>query len=161
LIAMKNVELFRWFYQVKESQERSVLTHMDRERLLASDESIYYEISMSIAAYISPEYLSSHDKIPIPRAEIIASLSPEDRWWQYVGWEMNEKGKPGARIADLSSTANPIAHYEQAIDLNLRLMKWRQWPDMLLSNIQETKCLLLGMGTLGCAVARTLLGMMN
>jgi ubiquitin-like modifier-activating enzyme ATG7 len=71
------------------------------------------------------------------------------------------RGKAGARVADLSTTSNPLSHYQQAIDLNLKLMKWRQWPSMLLPEIQSTKCLLLGMGTLGCAVARTLLGKLS
>lgn len=44
------------------------------------------------------------------------------------------------------------------MDLNLRLMKWRMWPSLDTGMLQGTRCLLLGSGTLGCAVARALLG---
>lgn len=46
----------------------------------------------------------------------------------------------------------------QAVDLNLRLMKWRLWPSLDTDGLSYTRCLLLGAGTLGCAVARALLG---
>jgi molybdopterin/thiamine biosynthesis adenylyltransferase len=46
----------------------------------------------------------------------------------------------------------------QAVDLNLRLMKWRLWPSLDTTRLANTRCLLLGAGTLGCAVARALLG---
>jgi ubiquitin-like modifier-activating enzyme ATG7 len=36
-------------------------------------------------------------------------------------------------------------------------MKWRQAPDLNLSILEQTSCLLLGAGSLGCQVARNLL----
>lgn len=47
--------------------------------------------------------------------------------------------------------------YEESVDLNLKLMKWRLLPEIDLEIIKNSKYLLLGSGTLGCSVARNLL----
>ena len=76
-----------------------------------------------------------------------------------VGWEKNEKGTGfGPRIANLRSSMDPSHLAASSVDLNLKLMKWRLLPDIDLDTIKHTKCLLLGSGTLGCNVARCLLG---
>ena len=54
-------------------------------------------------------------------------------------------GDGGCRLAD------------QAVDLNLKLMRWRILPGLDLDKVANTRCLLLGAGTLGCYVARTLM----
>jgi len=75
-----------------------------------------------------------------------------------VGWQPNDRGKPGPRVTDTSSVHDTKKIMSQAVDLNVRLMKWRMWPDLDTELLSSTRCLLLGAGTLGCAVARTLMG---
>ena len=76
-----------------------------------------------------------------------------------VGWEKNEKGTGyGPRMVNLRSTMDPSHLAATSVDLNLKLMKWRLLPDIDLDKIKTTRCLLLGSGTLGCNVARCLLG---
>ncbi|KAF8317660.1 E1-like protein-activating [Clavulina sp. PMI_390] len=74
-----------------------------------------------------------------------------------TGWERNAAGKLGPRLADLAPMMDPTHLAEQAVDLNLKLMRWRILPALDLERVAETKCLLLGAGTLGCFVARALM----
>lgn len=64
----------------------------------------------------------------------------------------------GPRLANMKSSMDPKKLAESSVDLNLKLMKWRLVPSLDLDKIANTKCLLLGSGTLGCNVARCLLG---
>ena len=64
----------------------------------------------------------------------------------------------GPRRMDLSSLMDAAKLAEASADLNLKLMRWRAIPALDTSLLQGTRCLLLGAGTLGCSVARTLLG---
>uniref|UniRef100_A0A8B9L381 Ubiquitin-like modifier-activating enzyme ATG7 n=1 Tax=Astyanax mexicanus TaxID=7994 RepID=A0A8B9L381_ASTMX len=75
-----------------------------------------------------------------------------------VGWEKNPKGAMGPRIVNLSECMDPKRLAESSVDLNLKLMRWRLVPSLDLDKVVSTKCLLLGAGTLGCNVARTLMG---
>ncbi|KAI0922572.1 hypothetical protein AcV5_009509 [Taiwanofungus camphoratus] len=77
---------------------------------------------------------------------------------QAVGWEKNVQGKLGPRVADLAPMMDPTRLADQAVDLNLKLMRWRILPALDLDRVARTRCLLLGAGTLGCYVARTLMG---
>ncbi|XP_054163374.1 ubiquitin-like modifier-activating enzyme ATG7 [Oppia nitens] len=82
---------------------------------------------------------------------------PDIETIECVGWEKNENNKLLPRIVDLSAIMDPIRLADNAVDLNLKLMRWRLVPSLDLDTITKTKCLLLGSGTLGCSVGRTLL----
>ena len=58
-------------------------------------------------------------------------------------------------VDSISKTYCSLA--DQAVDLNLKLIKWRIAPGLDLEKIKNTKCLLLGAGTLGSYVARNLM----
>jgi len=75
-----------------------------------------------------------------------------------TGWERNGKQELKPRIANLAEYMDPAHLADQAVDLNLKLMKWRLAPDLNLDVIKNTKCLLLGAGTLGSYVSRNLMG---
>jgi len=75
-----------------------------------------------------------------------------------TGWERNLNGELRARTANLAEYMDPARLADQAVDLNLKLMKWRISPNLELDAIKNTKCLLLGAGTLGSYVSRNLMG---
>ena len=59
---------------------------------------------------------------------------------------------------DLKGMFNPETIAENAVDLNINLMKWRMCPMLNTDIIRNQKYLLVGAGTLGCHVSRALLG---
>ena len=63
-----------------------------------------------------------------------------------LGWEAGPKGRPGARQVNLGPTMDPRRLAESAVDLNLRLMRWRAVPDLDTGRLAATRCLLLGAG---------------
>lgn len=75
-----------------------------------------------------------------------------------TGWERNDQNKIVSRTVDLASYLDPTRLADQAVDLNLKLIKWRISPSIDLDTIKHTSCLLLGAGTLGSYVARNLMG---
>ncbi|RDW58064.1 hypothetical protein BP6252_13475 [Coleophoma cylindrospora] len=74
-----------------------------------------------------------------------------------TGWERNSAGKLSPKITDLAQYMDPQRLADQSVDLNLKLMKWRIAPELDLEKVKETKCLLLGAGTLGTFVSRGLM----
>ncbi|KAL6464784.1 hypothetical protein MHYP_G00271010 [Metynnis hypsauchen] len=88
----------------------------------------------------------------------LPSLSQSAACPKSVGWEKNPKGAMGPRSVNLSECMDPKRLAESSVDLNLKLMRWRLVPSLDLDKVVSTKCLLLGAGTLGCNVARTLMG---
>ena len=75
----------------------------------------------------------------------------------FLGWELNGKGKSQAKSIDLRPQLDPYSLAASAVDLNLKLMRWRMLPDINLDVITSTRCLLLGAGTLGSQLSRNLL----
>jgi ubiquitin-like modifier-activating enzyme ATG7 len=75
-----------------------------------------------------------------------------------TGWERTESGKLTSRTVDLAAYMDPTRLADQAVDLNLKLIKWRIAPTINLDVVKDTKCLLLGAGTLGSYVSRNLMG---
>lgn len=45
---------------------------------------------------------------------------------------------------DVSGVLSPVQLSDQAVDLNLRLMRWRAAPGLDVNTLAQTKCLLLG-----------------
>lgn len=76
---------------------------------------------------------------------------------QALGWERNTKGQLTSRSINLSSAMDQTKLAANAVDLNLKLMRWRLLPNLQLEQVAQTKCLLFGAGTLGCNVARNLM----
>ncbi|GAA5885007.1 hypothetical protein JCM16303_006514 [Sporobolomyces ruberrimus] len=86
-----------------------------------------------------------------------SSASVESKMPSVVGWEKNPQGSLGPRMADLGPLMDPVRLADQAVDLNLQLMRWRILPELDLDKVKKTRCLVLGAGTLGCYVSRTLM----
>lgn len=88
-------------------------------------------------------------------------LPNDNRISGVTGWErsISDPNKIAPiKVTDISTLIDPIHLASQAGELNLKLMKWRLVPDLDLSVVSKTSCLLVGSGTLGCNVLRILLG---
>ncbi|KAF8375908.1 atg-7 [Pristionchus pacificus] len=95
---------------------------------------------------------------PSWRFNIGVSSPVSSRPSKVVGWERNEKNEQKPSSVDLSKQFHPHKLMEQAVDLNVSLIKWRLVPQLETTKFSQLKCLLLGAGTLGCNVARSLIG---
>ena len=62
------------------------------------------------------------------------------------GWEANKRGAVRPRHMDLGAFLDPRQLAESAVDLNLRLMRWRVADGLDLDRLAATSCLLLGAG---------------
>ena len=109
----------------------------------------------TVDAALPPTSLVLSVNVPPPPEGLVAQGAPLPA---AVGWEKNANGNLGPRLMDLSAQMDPYALAEASVDLNLRLMKWRQMPSLEIERVGATRCLLMGAGTLGCAVARCLIG---
>ncbi len=94
--------------------------------------------------------------IPLSNNNTNKNLNFDD--YKVTGWERTSNNKLSPKQTDLTSLMDPKNLADQAVDLNLKLMKWRVAPKLDLLKIKQLKCLLLGAGTLGSYVSRVLLG---
>eukprot|EP01029_Cantina_marsupialis_P016396 TRINITY_DN36492_c0_g2_i2.p1 TRINITY_DN36492_c0_g2~~TRINITY_DN36492_c0_g2_i2.p1 ORF type:complete len:754 (-),score=195.77 TRINITY_DN36492_c0_g2_i2:189-2450(-) len=116
---------------------RPSMTNYNHEK----DKSVIFDVDLHISAnyqYTAPSTMSA-----IPRT---------------VGWENDKNGKVRPRVINLNSFMSSEAIMDQAVDLNIKLMKWRMMPELQENTLRNLNCLLLGAGTLGCQVARNLVG---
>jgi ubiquitin-like modifier-activating enzyme ATG7 len=97
-------------------------------------------------------------RVPLKEHYYWGTGEEESSCFKVVGWELNARSKPGPRWVNLRPLLDSKHLAVQAADLNLKLMKWRMIPDLKVDELQSKKILLIGAGTLGCSVARTLLG---
>jgi len=108
----------------------------------------------------SGELIENRPAPPEPKPEPTRAQSPPKipPVPKVTGWERNEQNKLVSRTVDLAAYLDPIKLADQAVDLNLKLIKWRISPSIDLETIKHTSCLLLGAGTLGSYIARNLMG---
>ncbi|KAK5137943.1 hypothetical protein LTR08_005739 [Meristemomyces frigidus] len=107
----------------------------------------------------SGEQINQSDAPPPPAPEPAIHSSPKPTTLPKItGWERTDQNKLTSRTVDLAAYMDPTKLADQAVDLNLKLIKWRIAPSINLDVIKNTSCLLLGAGTLGCYVARNLMG---
>lgn len=106
------------------------------------------------------EDFSPEDKTNGTSLVLKVSIPPKEEYQldKVVGWELNTRNKSGPRWVNLKPLLDSQHLAIQAADLNLKLMKWRMIPTLDVDMLQNTRVLLIGAGTLGCSVARTLLG---
>lgn len=93
-----------------------------------------------------------------PGAAAAAAQASKDTMPKVTGWERDSHNKLSSRTVDLAAYMDPARLADQAVDLNLKLIKWRISPNIDLDVVKNTSCLLLGAGTLGSYVSRTLMG---
>ncbi|CAI5975396.1 unnamed protein product [Closterium sp. NIES-65] len=81
-----------------------------------------------------------HVQIPPPPADWLDPLTAPATCPSATGWELNAKGRTGARCADLAPLMDPARLVDEAASLNLKLMRWRVLPQLQLEGLNATKC---------------------
>jgi ubiquitin-like modifier-activating enzyme ATG7 len=93
-----------------------------------------------------------------PGSAAAAAQASKTTMPKVTGWERDSHNKLTSRTVDLASYMDPTRLADQAVDLNLKLIKWRISPNIDLDVVKNASCLLLGAGTLGSYVSRALMG---
>ena len=141
-------------------QSAEPVHHDDSAKKLSRDMPIMSSSSALLPSQVDASGDIIEQKVKPPEPERERSKSPLriPPLPKVTGWERNEQNKLISRTVDLASYLDPSRLADQAVDLNLKLIKWRISPSIDLETIKHTKCLLLGAGTLGSYVARGLMG---
>ena len=130
--------------------DASKLSAVDGERLAQ------HSVLMTVTLPRSRDYDYGDNDNAVGDKTAAAAAPPN---YKIVGWELNARQKASPRWVNLKPLLDQNHLAIQAADLNLKLMKWRMIPELNVDYLQnDCKVLLLGAGTLGCSVARTLLG---
>ena len=142
--------------------------HLDKVRVLCyRDTHLRRDLQNSLVLHLqaaepstndTPGVANTSDATATQSTRSTAPQSPTPTLPKITGWERNEHGKSTPRTVDLAAYLDPSRLADQAVDLNLKLIKWRIAPSIDLDAIKATSCLLLGAGTLGSYVARNLMG---
>ncbi|KAF0717402.1 Aste57867_2311 [Aphanomyces stellatus] len=119
---------------------------LTRAQVLVYRDAVHHVDAVDASFLCKHSYLATVELTPFDVATI-----------KIMGWELNVQGKMGPRQMQLANLLDPLQLAKTSVDLNLKLMRWRQLPQLDLDKIGNTKCLLLGAGTLGCHFARNLL----
>ena len=93
----------------------------------------------------------------ITKVNIMSDATAEHlvKEWFAVGWERRYCEGVNLETSRLGSALmmDPTKLADQAMVLNLNLMRWRVLRELNLEKLENTRCLLLGAGILGCYVA--------
>ena len=108
----------------------------------------------SAIADLSPSVLFQIHDVPDSSAQ--DWLSPATL--TVTGWERDSRGKTAPKMLRLGKMLDPAQLASSSVALNLSLMRWRIMPSLNLERIALSRVLIIGAGTLGCNVARVLLG---
>ena len=141
-------------------QSAEPVHHDDTAKNLSKDMPIMSTSSALMPGQVdaSGDIIEQQAKPPEPPRDRSKSPTRIPPLPKVTGWERNEQNKLISRTVDLATYLDPSRLADQAVDLNLKLIKWRISPSIDLDTIKHTKCLLLGAGTLGSYVARGLMG---
>ena len=116
--------------------------------------------SIILKLHSSPSLEPEHSGEPQSKQDASAATQEPDvpSMPKVTGWERDDSNRLRNRLVDLAAYMDPVRLADQAVDLNLKLIKWRIAPSLDLDVVKNTSCLLLGAGTLGSYVARNLMG---
>jgi molybdopterin/thiamine biosynthesis adenylyltransferase len=84
--------------------------------------------------------------------QTVLYLSCESSKTRYTGWS-----SAIMTTVNMSHVMQPEAMADHNAELNLKLMMWKYDPKLPLDILRQVNCVLVGSGTVGCAIARNLI----